>query len=180
MTQTSVEIALQQALLRLLKEQPLSKLNVKAVCREAAVARSSFYVYYQNLLELLEAVEDRLVGQIAELDEEITDTRRIAPADFAYFSNLLQFMREHAEVVRVLLIDQPDPGFVVKWRKAIEKHLRTRARRYDDSPEFALLLQMASAQAIAGFAYLLDHPGSVPDEYVYRIISATLKNLGEL
>lgn len=50
---------IQQAFLRLLQDKPFAKLTVAELCREAAITRSTFYLHYQNLNEVLDTVLDQ-------------------------------------------------------------------------------------------------------------------------
>lgn len=57
-----------QALFELLQEKPWHDINVSQICRRANVARSSFYLHFQNKLELLDfGFESGIVSAKAEI-----------------------------------------------------------------------------------------------------------------
>ncbi len=58
---------LKQALLDLLKEQPLSKISITAICQRADVNRGTFYLHYQSPIDLFRNVEDDMLNQVKPL-----------------------------------------------------------------------------------------------------------------
>ena len=51
---------LQNALLDLLEEEPLSKINVSELSERADLNRSTFYAHYRSPQELLDSIRDTL------------------------------------------------------------------------------------------------------------------------
>jgi AcrR family transcriptional regulator len=92
---TSAQIALRQALIALLLNKKLEQISVKALCEQAAVARSTFYAYYENTSDLLAETENWFIGSLAKLDQKLTDAKNYQkPDDFNYFANLLAFVQK--------------------------------------------------------------------------------------
>lgn len=54
--------AMQDALIELLRDQPLGSLTVKALCERADVNRSTFYAHYASIEELLHDIEDETMA----------------------------------------------------------------------------------------------------------------------
>lgn len=50
---------IQEAFLKLINQQPFAKITVAQVCREAEITRSTFYIHYSNLNDVLNAVLDQ-------------------------------------------------------------------------------------------------------------------------
>lgn len=59
---------LQNALLDLLEEEPLSKINVSELCERADLNRSTFYAHYRSPQELLDSIRDTLAQQAPQFD----------------------------------------------------------------------------------------------------------------
>lgn len=55
---------LKQALLELLAQKPKGKISIKELCDSADVNRSTFYVYYNDIDELLTEIEDEVLERI--------------------------------------------------------------------------------------------------------------------
>lgn len=55
---------LKESLIELLKEQPINKVTVSAICQKADVNRSSFYLHFRDAYDLMEQVELDLTRQL--------------------------------------------------------------------------------------------------------------------
>ena len=61
-------ITLALALRELLKHDPIEKITVDQICREAAVHRSTFYRYFQDKYDLLNYAFDKI--WLEKIDED--------------------------------------------------------------------------------------------------------------
>ena len=62
--------AMQDALIELLRDQPLGSITVKALCERADVNRSTFYAHYTSIEDLLHDIEDETMAWVtAALDQ---------------------------------------------------------------------------------------------------------------
>lgn len=68
--------ALKDSLLELLKEKPISKVTVSAICEKADINRSSFYLHYRDAYDLMERIEQEL---LREVDDALADTSLAMP-----------------------------------------------------------------------------------------------------
>ena len=55
-----------QALLRLLERKDFPLITVKELCREAEVSRSTFYLHYETVADLLSETADALLRQFLD------------------------------------------------------------------------------------------------------------------
>ena len=63
-------LAMQDALVELLQDQPLGSITVKALCERADVNRSTFYAHYTSIEDLLHDIEDETMAWVtAALDQ---------------------------------------------------------------------------------------------------------------
>lgn len=58
---------LTEALIRLMDQKSIQKITVSELCREAGINRATFYNHYNTPTDLLEEMEDNLVGEIHAL-----------------------------------------------------------------------------------------------------------------
>lgn len=56
--------ALREAMIELITEKPLTSITVKDICARADINRSTFYLHYKDVDELLVAVEDYAISYI--------------------------------------------------------------------------------------------------------------------
>lgn len=95
---------LQEALIRLLKDQPISKISVRALCQEAGINRSTFYAHYQDPTEVLNEIEATAMKKIQ---------KQLSGHNFVKDSNLplsvltesMTYIKENAALFSVLMSD---------------------------------------------------------------------------
>ena len=63
--------AMQDALIELLRNQPLGSITVKALCERADVNRSTFYAHYASIEELLHDIEDETMAWVTTALEQL-------------------------------------------------------------------------------------------------------------
>ncbi|MBO5488660.1 MAG: TetR/AcrR family transcriptional regulator [Eubacterium sp.] len=63
------EEAIQDAFFLLTKEKPFDKITVSDVIKRAGIVRSTFYNHYQNVPQLINAIEDQTIDNIFSLME---------------------------------------------------------------------------------------------------------------
>ena len=71
--------AMQDALIELLRNQPLGSITVKALCERADVNRSTFYAHYASIEELLHDIEDETMAWVTTALEQLLASQ-ILPA----------------------------------------------------------------------------------------------------
>lgn len=177
---TSVQKSLQKALLILLKNKKLEEIPVRMLCTKAQVARSSFYAHYENTDDILNEIEDQLVGKISDLDKNIIDPNRKSSSDFAYFSNIINFININDKILRTLLIKNYDHRLIEKWKKAIKAHLWERLKLVNTTIKQDLIFEMVSTEVISAFIYYLNHPNTIREDDIYQIIATELQNLNQI
>ncbi|WP_054743172.1 hypothetical protein [Cellulosilyticum ruminicola] len=62
---------MEQALIALYEEKEIYQISVKELCSRAAVARSTFYTYYNVIDDCLIDIENRLIGKLIEMNEAL-------------------------------------------------------------------------------------------------------------
>lgn len=69
-------LALRESLLAQLEKAPLNKITVTRVCEMADVNRSTFYLYYKDVYDLMEKIENKLYEDLMHL---IGDNHAVLP-----------------------------------------------------------------------------------------------------
>lgn len=113
---------LQDSFMKLYKKCPLEKITVRQVAAEAGVTRSTFYVYYDSVYSVLEAIECELQSGLGAYFEQYSgDILEKNPLE-PYNSNIkwFEYCRGHRDYLRVLLGPTGDPSFEYKLRKQLK------------------------------------------------------------
>ena len=97
---------LKSALLHLLeKDMNIEQITVKAICEEANVNRSTFYSHYFIPTDILDEIEDETLLMTSIYLKEITHV------SFDSLSILLEYIKEHDDVFRVLFLYTKDQSY---------------------------------------------------------------------
>jgi len=81
----------------LLEENSLSDITVSELCRKCSIHRTSFYLHFQDIYNLMDAVERRLAGYYASLFESPAEQYNLG----IRFQRLFAFILEHRAFYRV-------------------------------------------------------------------------------
>jgi AcrR family transcriptional regulator len=100
---------IKESLIRLLAQESIYKVSVRALCQEAGVNRSTFYKYYGSPYDVLAELENDLLSSI----QTALDSAPLPDADGerAQLGAICAFLEDNAETVRLLISNNVDPDF---------------------------------------------------------------------
>ena len=111
---------LTQALTELLQKKQVSEITVKELTDLADMNRGTFYLYYKDIYDMLEKIEDemfRKLDDIAQNHEHGDLTQQVKPI----LLDLFRFISENQEMCRVLLSPNGDMNFLPRLYEAIRE-----------------------------------------------------------
>nr|WP_122011709.1 TetR/AcrR family transcriptional regulator [Maliibacterium massiliense] len=114
---------LRDAFWRLYTQKPLDRISIKEITDLAGYNRGTFYLYYRDVYDIFEQIEDDLLGQVADLlqsactEENLFDLSR-------HMGYIVQMARTYSSHVTVLLSDRGDPRFVTRLKELVWPLLR--------------------------------------------------------
>lgn len=103
-------MVLQDSLVELMKQKPISKITVKELCENADINRTTFYAHYTDTYDLLRKIEDETLSWAEEMINNLlcqtdkNETIRILEGVFQYFT-------ENGRHIQVLMSEQGDINF---------------------------------------------------------------------
>lgn len=65
------KIKIKEAFLELYKIKNFQRITVKDICQKAYVARTTFYHYYKNIVEVIEEIEDEVINKLILINDDI-------------------------------------------------------------------------------------------------------------
>lgn len=112
----STAARMDEALIECLEKKDLEYITVKEICEKAGVNRSTFYLHYETIADLLnECVEYTNNKCFQYYDSELTDVKKRLGSSHAediifispqYLRPYLEFVRENRRIYQVVLLHQ--------------------------------------------------------------------------
>lgn len=175
---TVAQCELQKTLIGLNQHKEIYRISVKELCNQAHVARSTFYSYYDNVIQLKEQIEDNLICQLLKLNDDLNDAAIDWETGFPFFQNTCHFIEKNKQVFYTFLIATPNVQFIQKWQAGIKYHFWNRFFNGVNRKNEKLILEIISSHAITVFTYWLKNPYDVDIDSLNLLIMKTLQLLG--
>lgn len=122
------------ALLSLLRETPIGKVSVKALCEKACLNRGTFYLHYSQPSDVLKEIENDFIEENMAAFDSYWENQR----DIGMMTKIFTCIMEHRDVSRILLSGNGDfqfqrslmhlcrEGILDEWQKEFPAYDRER------------------------------------------------------
>ena len=109
---------LRETFWNLYAERPIERISVREITDRAGYNRATFYLYYHDVYEVLEEIEDALLGGLARLVND-----RLLQGDRLDFSQhmglILQLAQRYRGYFEVLIGEKGDPTFSRRFKEVV-------------------------------------------------------------
>ena len=141
--------ALREALIDLILEKPLVSITVKDICARADINRSTFYLHFKDVTDILRTTEDEIIEHMRE--HTLTHERKFHDLQEieGFFIDFLEQIRNNPrimKVIQVLCSEQGDPYFVRKLQTMTYK-------AFLDGWDMHMMPEMSEQRKLRGFSY---------------------------
>jgi len=114
---------LQNGLLELMKEKPIRSISMRELCRSVDVCRTTPYLHYRDVQDILEQMEARL-EQDLEAVFNANDPADAARDPKNMLLGLYGCVKQHGALWDILLSYRGDPAFTDKLRAMAEDYIQ--------------------------------------------------------
>jgi len=118
---------LRQALVELMEEHGLERITVSQLTERADVNRGTFYLHYKDVTDLLQQIQEEVLGKLSEIGDEIDvrDLMRAAERDEPYQAivKILELWQRNADFCGLMLGPRGDPSFVLRVKGLMQAKL---------------------------------------------------------
>lgn len=105
---------------QLYEKEPINKISVAQVSKLAGIHRSTFYIHFADVYEILEIIEQELIAQIQSSDVTNADSL----TGLSIIGNrLFNAVRDNYQYLHLLLIEQKDAQFAQQYRQYFQNKM---------------------------------------------------------
>ena len=114
---------IKDAFFEIYKDKKIERISIKEITDRAKINRGTFYVYYKDIYDLLEQIEDDIIG---ELTDKILAALQLIIRDENMFQYLppLEFFQKYSKYLKILLGSNGDPNFLHKIKSIAKGNLK--------------------------------------------------------
>lgn len=110
-----------QGLTKLMSEKKINKITVKELTDLVDVNRSTFYLYYKDIFDMIEQIENELLNDFSEAYDNLSKEALTYNNLLSFFTYLFEFIQSNAEICKVLLGPDGNYTFMEKLKNAIKQ-----------------------------------------------------------
>ena len=120
--QEKTKQAILQALIKLIDQKGLDQVSVSDLCQQANINRSTFYLHYKNMEDLLLSVEADFIREITDAiqDLETEDLIYNSQALTQLFTRILESIEKNSDLIITLMSPTTSPRTRLTIEQAIE------------------------------------------------------------
>lgn len=114
---------LKKGLAALMKEKSVNQITVKELVEEVDINRSTFYLHFKDIQELLREIEENMEAQIKRAIEEHPIVSGNENA-FYFIEDMFRVLDEEREISKALIGPNGDMGFIHRIERIIKENSR--------------------------------------------------------
>lgn len=163
---------LQRGLVQLMETKDIKDISVKELSELADINRSTFYLHYSDIYDMLEQIENELFTEFQDiLDRTICQgfepfdpgSAQIAP------SEIFSFLDRHRDIARIIMGPHGDPPFVNRMKNMVKEHIHTLLTSKQLQGDYTYMEAFVISGCIAVIETWLNQPDSKPLEEISGI-----------
>ena len=162
---------LRAAFWELYARRPIERVSVREIAERAGYNRATFYLYYHDVYEVLEEIENELLGGLERLVND--RLMRGETLDFSqHMGVILRMAQEYRGYFGVLIGEHGDPAFVRRFKEAIAPLLERFVLPAEglSAPERHVLLEFYYSGIVAAVSAWLSEEDQMPIEQLINLI----------
>ena len=165
---------IEQAFLRLYQQNGIDGVSIAAICAQSGVARSTFYLYFEDKYAVLQGVEDRLLSALWDICGNLPDILDHRGGSENALRTIAH-IRANIDWYRALLGKHGDAMFVYRWKRDIDRSLRRKLEQRNAARQDAIVQGVIFASALIGlYTYVIFEYPDIPDRDLCRYMDRLL------
>ena len=108
------------ALTKLMKEKKVNKITVKELTDLADVNRSTFYLYYKDIFDMVDNVESEIIENFKAVFKEFSTKDATYENILSFITYVFEFVRVNSDMCEILLGPDGEYSFIEKFKKVLK------------------------------------------------------------
>ncbi|WP_413376585.1 TetR/AcrR family transcriptional regulator [Alkalihalobacillus sp. 1P02AB] len=155
---------IRDALTKLILKKGFEGLTVRDITELANINRGTFYLHYRDKYDLLEKCEMEIIEELKKIriqtflsQKDFRKNRQLMNQPSPYMVKLLECVKEHSELMTVLLGPKGDPSFHVKLKKEMMENMERLIKEHRASLPATVPIDYISAISISSQLGVIQH-----------------------
>lgn len=134
---------LREAFWELYKDKRIDKISIKEITDRAGYNRGTFYLYYKDVYDILEQLEDELLNSLGDISDILVKFV-ISKEDYIEdYNKLVVYLKGNNQFISVLFGEHGDAYFQSRYKEmlkeCLKEHINMNAIEYsEDTVDFSL------------------------------------------
>lgn len=107
------------AIIKLMSEKKVNKITVKELTELADINRSTFYLYYDDIFDMVDKIESEIIKNFSIAFEEFSTKDATYENTVSFFTYLFEFVKNNSSMCKILLGPDGEYSFIEKFKNAI-------------------------------------------------------------
>ena len=133
---------IKKTFLSLYAKTGIDAITVSEFCKASGIAKSTFYLYYDDKYAVLESIENRVLADLKEISGELVDVYeegiKKGKPDLALIESV-SYITQNIELFKILLGPHSNSQFSYRWKKNIEHSFQNKFREVKNNPREAFI-----------------------------------------
>jgi AcrR family transcriptional regulator len=151
------KMVIRDSLIELMKQRPITDITIKEICALADVSRPTFYAHYRDQYDMLKSIEDETFAYFETVVFANT-AKKLSKREIALLiENVLQYIENDSNSVKVLLSENGDINFQRKFFHRFITYLQHVIKHYSEKTSDEGKIEYFSVFMVHGIIALVHH-----------------------
>lgn len=119
---------LKDAFWSLYKIKRINQISIKEITDKAGYNRGTFYLYYQDVYDMLNQIEEELLNQLDDISQIMINLVIISDNNIGEPNEFFKYFKGNLEYISVLFGENGDAYFQAKYKEMLKKYIREHLR----------------------------------------------------
>lgn len=111
--------ALLNSLTKLMTQKKISDITIKELTDLADVNRSTFYLYYKDIFDMVEQIENEMFEDFIKAFNKLSKENDRYTSFLSFYTYIFEYVQNNYEICKILLGHDGDYAFIQKFKNAI-------------------------------------------------------------